>query len=248
MVGCSMPNFVTYWENRYREGIGAHYEDPAQNRCIHAVRERALVKGFEKFGQHMFCWQDGAPWPDESLLDYGCGSGEWFSLWRLVSNGPIYGWDRSQEARHLAKMSADRYAVRLQLQLAHVVVLVTVFQHLLAEYRDPHVVLLRLRDLVKPHGWLVLLDNFPYIVPVYQQYLDHKRVLEYDSLLYEAEQVGFYHAGTIPVSWVDTTLFHYIPFPRLVGPVTNVLERLISFVPQRVVKYRLVVFRMAEIP
>ena len=212
-----------FFENRAKKGIGFHYADRWQNLYAFKIRAYAL----KKIGEFFF---------DATVVDVGCGGGLWFPFWKSFFVRDVIGLEQSKFLADNAFIKTGVFfnyrtyvtdiTKKSKFDLSvDVAVLITVFN-----YTDPEkrgIVLENIKSLLKPGGYLVLLDEFPRRVPSYQKNLSYKSLmtdLEVENLLIKHK---IKIVKIVPVNYVRNFLFFHFGSNRLIYLITYFFDRLL---------------------
>jgi SAM-dependent methyltransferase len=219
---------LAWWEARYKQYgfAGAHYLAPWRDRISHALRVAAMKRAIPTLR-------------GKSILDYGCGPGLWYPVWRELEAREILGWDSSEEACKLAAKVGFKIDATSQ---ADVVVSVTVWQHMMIA-ESPLDSLKRLLGRVRVGGSLVLLEYLPERVPSFQRESPHKKLLSWKEFQDVIQKVGIPLTRVVPVNVVDGAVFWRLGDSRLSAYLTKALEVLCLLTVRSACLYRVAVLR-----
>jgi len=187
------------------------------------------------------------------VADFGCGSGRWLERCLAAGARSVVGVEQGAEIAAVARRrlptvpifdcGADHHALPAFLGEAScdLVLMITSFMYC----NTGRLRMLRnAGDVLRNGGRLVMIDWLSDHVPLYQQGHPHKDIWTLPTVLEEVAVAGFHVVASHPLSWVDTSVFHYLGKNWLAYQLTCALERLTPWVPQSLVKYRLLILEV----
>lgn len=236
-----MKNNAEFFEQRAESGFGFHYGDKLMDKYAFELRKKVIFSHVDV--------------RDKFVLDIGCGDGTWIDEFNKRGAKYVAGIEQSHRLAGNAYLNVKRKGIESvvndwdlsELKLVgsyDMAFMITVFNFIEPVKREE--VLKNIRKLLAVKGKLIILDNFPLVVPEYQKNLEYKVVWPITSVHYHLEQAGFEIEEGINVNWVDTSLFHYLGSNLPTYYATKFLDWLTPLVPSRYAKYRLVIAKKVD--